>query len=161
MKPILTTLLCLTAAAACSGAQKRAERDEDFRCRDRRAMYVATGTLLYAEQGIRLSCEGDVPLVEKFFIAKDGTEKRKSAEITSYRWEEAWEEFESAGWRLLGDCPENPSASERDPIYTFEVSDGEKTGTFMCRGIELPFPYDRLRNALDLAAAGIGVESRY
>jgi hypothetical protein len=147
------TLLLGLAIASCGGRQKGAGPG-DFECKDRRAMYVATGSLVYAEQGIRLSCEGNDTRLEQYFVATDGKEKRSGATISRYDWEKAWEEFDNAGWRMLEDC-DNPGAGEKDPIYTFEISDGDRTKTVMCKGIELPFPYDRLRNALDIAAASL------
>ena len=144
------SLLLGAAATSCAGRQKVA--DSDFECKDRRAMYVATGSLVYAEQGISLTCDGNHTHLEQYFVTTDGKEKRTGADISRYTWETAWGEFDHAGWRMLQDC-DNPGAGEKDPIYTFEVSDGDRTVTVMCKGIEMPFPFDRLRNALDMAAS--------
>ena len=42
------------------------------------------------------------------------------------------------------------------PVVQLDVTDGDVTKSFRCPGTELPFPYDRLRNALDMAAAELG-----
>jgi hypothetical protein len=146
-------LLCLLLLLGCGPKGKPGPvRDPDFHCAERRMEYTATGSLMYAEQGVRLTCDGDVPRAEKYFVDKNGKETRQVGEISAGVFDDSWKDFQAAGWRNLEDC-KNPSAGEREAIQTFDVSDGEQKRSFRCPGTELPFPYDRLRNALDLAAA--------
>ncbi len=148
--------LALTGAAAvlvaCGGARARSGPAVDFDCKERRFEYIATGTLMYAEQGIRLTCEHDRPTLTRYFTTSAGKQTSKTGRIGVSDWEKAWKEFDSAGWRFLEDCKAS-GGDEREPLYTFEVSDGDHTRTFRCQGNELPFPYEALRNALDFAAA--------
>jgi len=131
-------------------------RDPAFECLDRRMEYTSISTIMYAKQGVRLYCDGNVPTAEKWFIDKDGNEQRKSAEISAGTFDDAWKEFQAAGWRMLQEAKcKNPSAAKKDPDQTFDVTDGEMTRHFQCKGTELPFPYDRMRNALDLSASEI------
>lgn len=139
------------ATAACGGAPRGGGGTGgpvDFECKDRRAFYAMTGSIMYAEQGVRMTCDGDVPWVEEYYIDDRGQEKRRRERITASGWEKAWRAFESAGWRRLSDC-DNPTAGPKDPVYTFEISDGQKTVSFVCPGVDLPFPFDQLRAALD------------
>jgi len=149
-------LLLLALAAGCPRRSSTGPvRDPAFECNDRRMEYTAEGTIMYAKQGVRLFCDGNVPTAEKFFIDKDGNEQKKSAEISAGTFDDAWKEFQAAGWRMLEENCDNPSAAKKDPTQTFEVTDGDLKRHFKCKGTELPFPYDRLRNALDLSAAEI------
>lgn len=149
-------LLPFLLLAACGPRQKIGPvRDPDFQCRDRKMEYIATGTIMYAEQGVRLSCENDVPFAEKYFVDKSGQETKQSGEISAGVFDDAWTNFQAAGWRFIEDC-KNPKAKKGEALQTFEVADGDHQKSFKCPGTELPFPYDRLRNALDLAAAELG-----
>jgi hypothetical protein len=152
----MRSLLLLTVLSGCGPRRTSGPiRDPDFECRDRRMEYVATGTIMYAEQGVRLYCDGNVPTAEKYFIDKSGQETKESREISAGVFDDTWKEFQAAGWRQLDDC-QNPSAGKLEAIQTFDVTDGDVTKSFRCPGTELPFPYDRLRNALDMAAAELG-----
>lgn len=138
--------------AACGGAKPRGGPASDFACKERRVEYVATGSLMYAEQGIRLTCAHDRPTLTRYFTTSAGKQTEQTGRIGPDDWDKAWKEFDAAGWRFLEDCTAAP-ADEREPLYTFEISDGDRTKTFRCQGNQLPFPYEALRNALDFAAA--------
>jgi len=159
MRSLLIPLLlaALAGAAACGGARKRGVVDPDFACKDRRIEYVETGGMMYAEEGVRLRCDGDVPSIERYFTKKDGQEHKQDGTLAAGAWDRAWQEFDSAGWRNLSDCS-NPKAGDRDPVHTFEVSNGTITRTFMCPGATLPFPYEALRNAIDAVAAELPLD---
>lgn len=150
-------LALLVAAAACGGGQKRGVATaKDFECNDRHAEYMQSGGIMYAEQGVRMKCDGNAPVVEEYFTRDDGTETKRSARIGAAAWEAAWDDIDNAGWRLLEDC-DNPTVSEKDPIYTFEVGDDRKTVTFRCQGNPLPFPFDTLVVGLDKAKGELPV----
>ena len=55
--------LVLAAAAGCFARRSSTGpvRDPAFECADRRMEYTATGTIMYAKQGVRLTCDGNVP----------------------------------------------------------------------------------------------------
>lgn len=138
----------LLSSCGAGGKSRRAVSAEDFECKERRGLYAMTGSIMYAEQGVRMTCDGDRPYVEEYFVTDSGEEEKRGAVISADGWEKAWRDFENAGWRRLADC-DNPAATDKDPIYTFEIADGEQTATFTCKGTELPFPFDTLRAALD------------
>jgi hypothetical protein len=150
-------MVVLAAGAGCFAHRSTTGpvRDPAFECADRRMEYTATGTIMYAKQGVRLYCDGNVPTAEKWFLDKDGNEQKRSAEISAGTFDDAWKEFQAAGWRMLEEKCDNPTAAKKDPDQTFEVTDGDLKRHFQCKGTELPFPYDRLRNALDLSAGEI------
>jgi hypothetical protein len=155
MKTERLLAIALTALAACAAApaKKTAVSYGDFACKERRASYILTGALsMYHKQGIRMTCEGDVPRVERFFELEDGTEKKHTGTVSPNVWNKSWQDFENAGWRNLHDC-ENKGAGDRDAIYDFEVADGEFQSLFQCQGSALPFPYDTIQQALESAAA--------
>lgn len=144
--------LLVVCALGCGGAQKTTDRaDVEFKCDERRASYSAVGTLMYQEMGVRLTCDGNQPVVEQTFMTDDGREQVNKGTVRVSTWEEAWSAFQNAGWRNLKDC-DNPKAGERDPVYSFEVGDSEYQVMFTCQGHQLPFPFDTLTRALDTAA---------
>ncbi|MFH0899579.1 MAG: hypothetical protein V2A73_02995 [Pseudomonadota bacterium] len=147
---ILGTLL------GCGASPKKTSvvSNGEFVCNGRRAEVVVTGGLLYAEQGIRLRCDDDKPRAEKYVIQDDGQTLRKEAPMEEGAWEDSWRQLEAAGWRNANDCETN----DETPIFTFEIADGDNERTMVCAGKELPFPFDRLRNTLDLAAGNITID---
>jgi len=154
MRTELLLVIALGAGAplACGGGQKASgPRYTDFVCKDRRASYIATGTLMYQKQGIRMTCAGNVPRIEQFFETDEGKEDKRTGIVSATLWNKSWQNFENAGWRNLKDC-ENPQAGDRDAIYDFEIADGEFQSNFQCPGNALPFPYDTVQQALDSAA---------
>jgi hypothetical protein len=152
----MRSLLVLALLAGCGPKRSSGPiRDPEFDCRDRRMEYMAAGTIMYAEQGVRLYCDNNIPTAEKYFVDKAGKETKDSGEISAGVFDDAWKEFQAAGWRMLKDC-ENPKAKKGEALQVFDVTDGEITKSLRCPGTELPFPFDRLRNALDMAAAELG-----
>ena len=150
MRALLAAVLLV---AACGGGPKARARDVDFKCGGRRVEYIATGTMMYAEQGIRLTCDGDRATLTRYFTTAQGKETKQTGEVSVSAWERGWHEFDAAGWRFLGDCEQQRAVDEREPLYTFEITNGDLTKSFRCQGNELPFPYEAMRNALDMAAA--------
>ncbi len=141
-----------TAPLACGPtAKKTGPRYTDFVCKDRRASYIATGTLMYQKQGISMTCAGNVPRVEVFFQTDEGKENKRGGIVSGAVWNKSWQDFENAGWRNLKDC-ENPQAGDREALYDFEIADGDFQSNFQCPGSSLPFPYDTVQQALDSAA---------
>lgn len=156
-----TMWLATVLLAACGGAPKRGGGggDKDFVCNGRRAEYMQSGGMMYPEQGVRMKCDGNVPLVEEYYTNADGSEKKRAARVTASAWESSWNDFENAGWRRITDC-DNPAAVEKDPLYTFEIADEDKTVSFRCQGSELPFPHDTILVALDKAKGELPVEEQ-
>ncbi len=155
MRIALVGVLMVTA---CGGTQRHAGGGgADFKCGGRRAEYMESGSIMYAEQGVRMKCEGDVPMVEEYYDSDDGKEKKRSAKIGAGAWNKSWEDLENGGWRRLTDCS-NPEAGDKDPIFTFEIADEDKTVTFRCQGKQLPFPFDTVLNALDNAKGELPAE---
>ncbi len=143
--------------AACGGQQKHGgtlETVNEFECHDRTVGYMMTGGFVAPETGVTVSCSGDRVKLETWRVTdKQGTRKEAAKEMSQYEFEELWKKIDSAGWHNLEDC-DNPDAADDDPVYTIDVSDDTASVSLSCQGKELPFPYDRLVNELDLKAAG-------
>jgi hypothetical protein len=151
MKRVSFVLWTIMIAAGCGGGQHGARSSGPaFTCDNRHAEYMESGGIMYPEQGVRMKCAGDVPTVEEYFDDEKGKETKRSAKISAGAWEKSWSAFEGSGWRLLNDC-KNAGAGDKDPIYTFEIANDDKTVSFQCQGKQLPFPYDSVLNALDSA----------
>lgn len=149
----LAMVLVVAAGCATTGSGKNAGSDEDtedFRCLDRRATYVMAGGFVAPEYGLSASCN-EGPRLLKWTVDDQGNREESTHVLSVADFEELWRNLEDAGWKNLEDC-DNPNAKDDDQVYTFEVSDGDKTVGFMCQGKELPFPYDRIVNAFDLMA---------
>ncbi len=162
-------ILALPAAAmllaACpSGSGKRATTmvSEDFECHERRAEYSVQGGLMSVgkglqepEAGVIVTCAGERgPRLEKWRLTDKGGQRKTTVhELSPEEFDSFWDKIESTGWRNLSDC-ENPAAADNDPVYELTISTDQAEFTTTCPGRELPFPYDRIRNELDLAVAG-------
>jgi hypothetical protein len=151
----LKRTVCALLLASCGPAAHHgggASPEPAFKCEGRHAAYVVTGGIAAAEAGVRMSCDGDVPMVEEY---RD--QEKRSGRIAAEAWDEIWQDFEHAGWRMIGDC-KNPKAGKKDPFYVFEIADDEKQISITCKGKDLPFPHDTFRNALDRARSELPIE---
>jgi hypothetical protein len=159
---VVTLLAC-----ACSGGGSKGPTTvgvEDFECKGRRAEYTVTGGLMSVgkglvepEAGVTVTCVGEEgPRLEKWRMLNDKGDRQSSSHpFTADQFETFWAKIESSGWRNLSEC-ENPGAPADDPLYAFVIADHQTELSTSCPGRDLPFPFDRLRNELDLAAAGYG-----
>jgi hypothetical protein len=140
-------------AAGCLGGgskQQRGGADDDdideFKCNGRRAAYLLVGGFVAAEMGIQIQCAEDRPSLTKWTADESG--EREEAKYPIGR-----DDFEQI-WRAFADCL-NSAAKDDDQIYTFDVADDDSQVAFTCQGKEQPFPFDRLVNALDIAAGAV------
>jgi hypothetical protein len=159
--------LVMAATSACGGGAvaAAAEADEplvDFECNRRRAEYMVVGGFVAPESGVTMDCAHGQPRIVRW-RSDGGAEQIRSAHpLTAEQFEATWEKIDATGWRFLartcagsrpaGKKPRGP----RQPIYTIDVGDSSSSVSLSCTGVELPFPYDRLVNELDLRAAGFG-----
>ncbi len=151
-------LAALLAIGACGGAPQRSGgSSEAFVCDERHAAYVVTGGIAAQEAGVKMSCEGNVPIVEEYRLYDGGREDKRGARISADAWEAVWKDLEHAGWRSVVDC-KNPDAGKKDPFYVFEIADADKQISVTCKAKELPFPHDTLRDSLDRAKSELPVD---
>lgn len=145
--------------AACGGADKgpaQPAAGPEFACKDRRAAYIVTGSFAGPEVGVVMDCAEVGPRISKWIVLdEDGDRRTMEHSLTPGEFDALWDKIESTGWRHLGDC-DNPQAAEGDPAYKIGVKDHVLAVTMNCAGKELPFPYNRLVNELDLKAAEYG-----
>jgi len=147
-----------TVTAACATpAQKATAGPSDlgnFDCSSRRAEYMVVGGFAAHEAGISLNCEGNRPLVTSWKQNPGQPRSETEHPLSPGEFESTWEQVDSTGWRYLeATCPgSDPSPGE--PVYVIDVGDHAVSVNLTCAGKELPFPYDRLVNELDLRAAG-------
>lgn len=143
---------------ACGGTQSRGTAPEElvdgWDCRSRRAEYALVGGFVAAESGVSMWCDDERGYLEDWRVSKTGERTSKKRNMTQVDFEDMWKKLDSAGWRNLGDC-DNPDAGDADPIYTIAINDHAVDVSLTCQGKEeLPFPYNRIINELDLKAAG-------
>jgi len=156
MRTLVT--LGLLAALGCGGGQHDSQSGtvDNFRCKGRRIEYTVAGGLAGVESGISVICREPVPTLRKWRAA-EGTDKAESQGhgMTQAAFDLLWRKVESTGWRNMENCS-NPGAAGDDPVYTVDISDDTASVSLSCQGNarELPFPFDRLINELDLEAAG-------
>lgn len=152
------TLALAAGVLACGGASKRAGGHGDlsqFDCNDRLIEYSVTGGFVAHEAGIRMECVGERPRLTRWTRDKDGEREPKTVQLSGEQFDATWEKIEAAGWRFLArEC--DGSGVSGDPRYLIEVADSGASVALICQRKELPFPYDRLVNELDLRAAGFG-----
>jgi hypothetical protein len=152
-------LAALAALAACGGPQKSAadsSGDRDFQCKERRIAYIVTGSFAGPEVGVVVDCAERGPRIMKWqVIGVAGDKKTMESSLSEGEFQELWQRVESTGWRHLGNC-DNPEAVEGDPRYKIGIADESQSVSLECDGKELPFPYDRIVNELDLKAAEYG-----
>lgn len=150
----LLALAAIAGLAACGGpaATPVAQTPRDFQCKDRVVEYVVAGGFAAEKLGITMACTDDGVTLSKWRLL-DGQEQRSEHRLAVHEFEAVWERIESTGWRQLDSC-DHPAAADGDPIYAFHVADHTHEARVTCAGKQLPFPYDRLVNELDLKAAG-------
>lgn len=149
--------LAVAALCACGGGAKSTGGGDgytSFKCYERRVTYSVNGGFAGAEVGVSIECaeSGSVKLV-KWRTDEDGTEDTDTFPLEQWEFDELWKKIDSTGWRHLDEECDNPDAVDGDPVYQFEIADAMASNAMMCEGTELPFPYDRLVNELDLKAA--------
>ena len=160
--PARGALLALGVVAtlgACGGRQHThaaAGGDSNFECLQRSSEYMVVGGFAAAEAGVSMLCDEGRPRIVKWTADESGHRTKVTHALTGAEFDEVWGKIDATGWRFLGKkCP-NPGAGKKDPIYTIDVGDAKTRVDLTCVGKELPFPYDRLVNELDLRAAGFG-----
>jgi hypothetical protein len=154
-------LVALVAGVACGGGKRSSGGPDvtDFECNERRIEYMVVGGFAADEAGVRMDCAGGKPVLTKWRLEANGERRTEPFDLSGEQFDATWEKVEATGWRFLDEKCANPGASPKDPIYSIDVGDGSKSVSLSCTGKELPFPYDRLVNELDLRAAGFGDDS--
>lgn len=155
-RTIIIIMASLGLVAACGGSQSTGPQstdEQEFLCKERRIAYIVTGSFAGPEVGVVVDCAERGPRIMKWqVLSKDGDKKTMQHSLGAGEFNALWERVESTGWRHLGDC-DNPEAVEGDPAYKIGVKDESLAVSMECAGKELPFPYNRLVNELDLKAA--------
>lgn len=153
---IIRSFAGLALIAACGTSSKSAARPEpdDFRCRDRSARYVVTGSLAAAEVGVQLDCATLGPRILRWTVTAEGNREELEGSLGTTEFNRLWDKIDSVGWRYLKDCQGTDQAG--DPVYSFQVADGDVTGAFRCTNAgPLPYPYNTFVDELDFKAAAL------
>src|SRR5688572_21420140 len=125
--------LVAVLVAACSGAQKRANQEQQsFNRRDRYVSYVATGHISGDELGVQMDCAEAGPRIKRWTTDKAGKRVEDSHALSPGDFDRTWKEIDGTGWENLRDCG-NGSLEKRDPVYTFDVKDDQNKATFSCQ----------------------------
>ena len=162
MRPAAWAVLALGVAAGCGGGKAASTGPDvaDFECSERKIEYAVVGGFVADEAGIRMDCDGGKPIITRWRLESSGERKSEHFDLSGEQFDSTWEKIEATGWRFLDETCDNPGANKKkDPVYSIDVSDGSTSVSLSCTGKELPFPYDRLVNELDLRAAGFGDDS--
>lgn len=153
---IALTLAVIVAAPACGGGQHASAGSGEvagFDCRGRKIEYMVSGGLAGVEAGVSVVCHQSTPTLRKWRGAGEGNQaESKTFELSQADFELLWKKIESTGWRYLDNC--DSQGAPEDPVYTVDVGDSKSSVSLSCQGQELPFPFNRLVNELDLQAAG-------
>lgn len=156
-------LVAATAlVAACGGAKKTSSGGGDlsqFECNGRTAEYMVAGGFVADEAGVRMACDKGAPEITRWRLDQGGQRRTESFSLTAEQFDSTWQKIDATGWRFLDEQCSNPAAAKDDPIYSIDIGDHAASVSLACAGKELPFPYDRLVNELDLRAAGFGDDS--
>ena len=155
MRSAVVVAVCL---AACTAPQKRRSSpgsSEPFECNSRRAEYLVVGGFVAPEAGISMVCDGSGPRIITWRTEAGDNRVESTHALSTDQFESTWEQIDSTGWRFLEKDCGNPK-KKGEPIYTIGIGDHATQVDLVCVGKELPFPYDRLVNELDLRAAGFG-----
>lgn len=145
-------LWVLIAVAACSGAQNRANNEQQqFNCRERSASYIATRHIAGEEIGVQMDCADAGPRVKRWKSDKQGKREQDEHAMTPGDFDKAWREIDGTGWPNLKDCS-NGSLEKRDPVYVFDVKDDTNKASFQCQTREVPYPYNDISDVLDMMA---------
>jgi len=143
----------LIAIAACGGAQKRADEEQQrFDCRDRAASYIATKHIGGDEIGVQMDCADAGPRIKRWRTDKQGKHDEDTHALTPGEFDKTWREIDGTGWPNLTDCT-NGSLEKRDPVYVFDIKDDTNKASFQCQTREVPYPYNDITDALDLMAS--------
>ena len=156
---LVGALLGASLLAGCGGQQGRrggGGGDDEFTCYSRRAEYMVVGAFVAPEAGVSMLCDGERPRIVTWRVDASGERNERTHQLSPAQFDATWEQIDSTGWRYLEKTCNNPEQVKGDPIYTIDVGDDGTSNSFTCTGKELPFPYDRLVNELDLRAAGFG-----
>jgi hypothetical protein len=146
-------LIFAVALTACGGNRKQIEREQQqFSCRDRSASYIATKHIAGSEIGIQLDCADQGPRIKRWKTDTAAKHEEDARGITPGKFDEIWREIDGTGWPNLKDCT-NGSLEKRDPVYQFDIKDDQNKASFSCQTREVPYPYNDITNALDLAAS--------
>lgn len=143
---------------ACSAPQKRRSSpgsNQPFECNSRRAEYLVVGGFVAPEAGVSMVCDGSGPRIITWRVEAGDNRVENTHPLSVEQFESTWEQIDSTGWRFLEKDCGNPKR-KGEPIYSIDIGDHATTVGLSCVGKELPFPYDRLVNELDLRAAGFG-----
>jgi hypothetical protein len=155
----LAGVALVAGLASCGGGPKKGHAAYDlsqFECNDRQVEYMVAGGFVATEAGIRMECKGNKPRITRWRLEDSGKRSSSTFDLSGEQFDATWEKVDAAGWRFLDAQCDNPSSSDGDPVYSIDVGDATSSVQLMCTGKELPFPYDRLINELDLRAAGFG-----
>lgn len=145
------TLVVVIALAGCGGRQRQANAEmQDFRCRDRFAIYTAKQHI-GGELGVQLDCADAGPRISRWRVTRDGTRTEDARSMTPGEFDKVWGEIDSSGWAFLKDCTTG-TLGENDPLYQFRMSDDTQQGEFKCQSTTVPFPYNTIVDSLDMAA---------
>ena len=149
----IVSFLFLVATAGCQPrkAPEKPTETSDFECKERRAAYIATGGFAGKEAGVLLDCQEHGPRIESWRALDGGGKKTSEHSIEPREFDDLWSEIEATGWRNLGDC-DKTEAGEGEATYKIGVKDETHSSSLTCAGKELPFPYNRLIDSLDLLA---------
>jgi len=155
----LTLVACATFALACGPAQKTDTTQRDlsqFQCNERFVEYLVVGGFVADEAGVIVQCSDENPRLTKWYTGADNNRVESNHQLSGEQFDSLWGKIDSTGWRFLEDECENPGSVDGDPVYQVGIADHATQRDLTCTGKELPFPYDRLINELDLRAAGLG-----
>jgi hypothetical protein len=119
-----------------------------FVCKERRAAYQVTGSMLGPTFSVRMFCDGDRPMVEEIRTDERGVEAKRGSAVSADAWETAWRQVQATGWRFLKDC-NVVEMDDKAPFWVFEIGDSDRSVSITCKTLSPPFPYDSLKNALD------------
>ena len=75
-----------------------------------------------------VDCRDAGPRVVRWTVERDGTRDEHTASLSVTEFERVWEKIDGSGWRYLKDC--DGTGQDGDPIYNFDVTDWNGTGTF-------------------------------
>ena len=154
---LVGTAVLLFACGARDGAAVGSAASGSFACEGRQVEYAVAGGFVADEAGVILQCSGGSPRLVQWRLEGSGERARDTHQLSADEFDTLWRKIESTGWRNLGDC-DNPAAADDDPVYMIDIANHSHSISVTCQGKarELPFPYDRIVNELDLKAAGMG-----
>ena len=156
---VIVAVALVSLALGCGGSQNQGVSEDvrNFECANRRVAYIATGHFAGPEVGVVIDCAERGPRIKRWVVIDDsGGKETGEHSLTVRQFNDLWEKVDSTGWQNLSDC-DNPDAGEGDPAYKFGIQDQNGSVSLACDGKQLPFPYDRLLNEIDLLVAEHGL----